>query len=125
MLSIRNTTRHKPTIPFAKIADAVLGAQYELSLALVGDRRARRINRERKGKDYPTNVLSFPLSKTEGEIVLNPHRAIRDARAFGHTPQQHLSFLFIHACLHLQGHTHGHVMEKLEKKFFNQFTATK
>lgn len=121
MLSVHNTTRHKPTIPFAKIADAILGERYDLSLALVGDVRARTINRERKGKDYPTNVLSFPLSSTEGEIVLNPRRATRDAAAFNHTPKQHLTFLFIHACLHLHGHTHGHAMEKLEKKFFAQF----
>jgi probable rRNA maturation factor len=121
MFELTNTTKTTSRVPFQKIAHAILGIHYNLSVALVGDTRARTINRERKGKDYPTNVLSFPLSKTDGEIILNPHRASRDAAAFGHTPRQHLTFLFIHACLHLQGHTHGHTMEKLEKKFLSQF----
>ena len=121
MLSLSHTTKTLSRVPFQKIAHAILGARYDLSLALVGDVRARRINRERKGKDYPTNVLSFPLDAHTGEIVLNPRRASRDAKAFGHTETEHLTFLFIHACLHLAGHTHGHAMEKLEKKFFARF----
>lgn len=122
MLSITNTTKTKSRVPFEKIAHAILGARYDVSLALVGDARARRINRERKGKDYPTNVLSFPLDAHTGEIVLNPQRAYRDAPAFSHTKEEHLMFLFIHACLHLGGHVHGHEMEKLENKFLKQFS---
>ena len=53
-------------VPFEKIATAVLGNQYELSLVICGDTLATRMNKEYRKKTYKPNVLSFPISKTEG-----------------------------------------------------------
>ena len=121
MLSIRNTTRSRPRISFEKISDGILGSRYNLSLVLIADYLARRLNREHKGKDTPTNVLSFPIAKDEGEIFLNIRRAKRDAKNFGHSEKEHLAFLFIHGCLHLKGHKHGTPMEILEKKYLKKY----
>ncbi len=118
---ITQTTRDAlPRVSFSHIKDAILGSRYELSLVLIGDTLARRLNREHKGKDTPTNILSFPLSPTEGEIFINLRRAERDAKHFGHTPTQHIAFLFIHGCLHLKGREHGAAMERKEEALFQK-----
>lgn len=122
MLSVRNTTRFTPRISFEKIAHDILGTQYELSLVLMGDHLGKRLSQEHKGKNTPTNVLSFPLAKNEGEIFLNVRRAEREAKRFGHTHKEHIAFLFIHGCLHLKGHEHGSQMEKLEEKYLKKYT---
>lgn len=110
-----------PRVPFEKIRRAILGTSYQLSLVLIGDALAKKLNREHKNKNTPTNVLSFPLSDTEGEIFINVRRAQRDAKKFGHTPTQHIAFLFIHGCLHLKGHVHGERMEKKEEALLKKF----
>ena len=105
-----------PRVPFVRLKKDILGASYELSLVLIGDTLATRLNQTYKHKDTPTNVLSFPLSSNEGEIFLNVRRAQRDAKRFGHTPREHVAFLFIHGCLHLKGYTHGPHMEAREEE---------
>jgi len=104
-----------PRVPFENIKKHILGNSYELSLVLMGDALGRRLNQEHKKKNAPTNVLSFPISKNEGEIFINVRRAQRDAKKFGHTNRQHVAFLFIHGCLHLKGSTHSPKMEKEEE----------
>ncbi|PCI90329.1 rRNA maturation RNase YbeY [Candidatus Kaiserbacteria bacterium] len=114
-LDIHNTTQLKPKVSFEKIKKAILGSSYELSLVLMGDTLATRLNKEHKNRPGPTNILTFPIAKNEGEIFLNVRRAIRDSKKFGHTPHQHIAFLFIHGCLHLKGTEHGTSMEKREE----------
>lgn len=121
MFAVTNTTRHSPKVPFARIKKAILGAPYELSLALVGDARARALNRTHKGKDTPTDVLSFPYERDSGEIIINVRRAARDARHYGNTHDEHIGFLFIHGCLHLAGERHGARMERKEDELFARF----
>jgi len=111
-----------PRVPFKKIKEFVLGDSYELSLVLMGDAMATRLNLEHKKRKGPTNILSFPLSEKEGEIFINVRRARRDAKKFGHTPTQHLSFLFIHGCLHLKGREHGESMEHEEERLLKKFS---
>ncbi len=65
--------------------DQILGKNYNLTLVCVGDQRSRTLNRTYRGKDYPTNVLSFPLSKTAGEIYLALPRVRVDAKKFDMT----------------------------------------
>lgn len=109
-----------PRIPFENIKNHILGPKYELSLVLIGDSLARKLNKEHKGKTNPTNILSFPLSKMEGEIFINVRRAERDAKKFGHTAKEHIAFLFIHGCLHLQGIEHGEKMEATEERLLKK-----
>lgn len=123
--SITKTTKKGPSInglPFLKIKEHVLGKKYELSLAFVGRDLSRRLNKEYKGKDKPTNILSFPLSKTEGEIVINHHKAKSEASSFEQTPRQHLLFLFIHGVLHLKGMQHSATMEVEEQRLLKKFS---
>src|SRR3989338_6060056 len=70
-------------VPFGKIAEKILGKNYSLSLVLSGDKLTRKINRTYRKKDYPANVLSFALSKDEGEIFLNVRKAEREAKTLG------------------------------------------
>jgi len=79
------------------------------------------LNKTCRGKDAPANVLSFALDTTAGEIYLNVPRIRREAHAYGLTPHGHAKFLFIHACLHLKGHTHGSTMEQAEEALLKRF----
>ena len=61
-ISIINKTKATlPRVAFADIKDAVLGADYDLSLAFVGDKESQELNIKHRGKDYIPNVLSFEL----------------------------------------------------------------
>lgn len=115
--ALRTTVRGKvPRLLFQKIAMEILGTKYSLSLVLCGDTLGRRLNTQYRKKTYKPNVLSFPLSKTEGEIFLNVRKAEREARAEGISSTKRIAFLFIHACLHLKGLDHGNKMDTLEQK---------
>jgi probable rRNA maturation factor len=120
--SITNTTKSAPKgVPFAKIKDAVLGPKYELSLVFVGDKKSRALNNSYRGKNQPTNCLSFALGKNSGEIFLNLKKAKKEAAKFGQKFDNFVAFLFIHSCLHLKGMEHGSRMERAEMKFLKKF----
>ena len=118
---LTNTTRATYRVPFKKIKDDILGEKYELSLALVGEKKARNVNIQSRKKDYAPNVLSFPFSAQSGEIYLTPSVSKREARDFGHKEREHLVFLYIHGLLHLKGFDHGSKMESLEEKFLKKY----
>lgn len=101
--------------------EAILGPRYELSVASVGSSVSRRLNRVHRGKDKPANVLSFPLSKHSGEILLDLAQARKDASLFAMSPRAFLGRLFIHGALHLKGFAHGGIMEKKERTYAAQF----
>ena len=68
-----------------------------------------------RGKTYVPNVLSFPISKAEGEILICQDLLAREARAFElPSPAAAAEFLLVHGCLHLKGLDHGPKMEKIE-----------
>lgn len=103
-------------LPLCAITEKVLGKNYELSLVFVGDTRSRNLNKIYRGKDKPTNILSFELSKTMGEIVINPRLAKKQAPKFGRTYKNFLAFLFIHGVHHLKGMQHSSTMDEAEEK---------
>ncbi len=85
----------------------------ELSLDLVGDRRIRRLNRQYRGRDYPTDVLAFPMRESAspvssllGDVVISLHTAARQAEARGHSLDHEVVMLLIHGTLHLCGYNH-------------------
>jgi probable rRNA maturation factor len=123
MFSIKDLTRKRirPRIPFSKIADKVLGKNYDLSLVFCGDHLSRRLNREFRQRDYPTNVLSFPIDKQAGEIFLNLAKATRESRAQGENFDLWVAYLFIHGLLHLKGFDHSSRMENEEQKIISAF----
>lgn len=121
-LTITNTTKDTlPRIPFAKMADAVLGDEYDCSLVIVSSKKSRELNRTYREKDTPTNILSFPLDENEGEIFLDLKKSRADAINFDRTYTNFIGFLFIHGLFHLKGHDHGTKMENAEKKIRAQF----
>jgi len=99
-----------------------------LSLTLVGDAAIRTINREHRGKDAPTDVLSFPMhpessgaERMLGDVVISVETARRQAAQYGATLQRELYRLLIHGVLHLLGHDHlkageRRVMEREERR---------
>lgn len=119
---IRETRGKLPSLPFLHMKNAILGKNYELSLVFVGRNRAITLHKQWKKKDDPVNILSFPLSNNEGEIIISLEKARRECASFERAYENYLGFLFIHGCVHLLGHTHGHTMEKIEKKFREQFS---
>jgi probable rRNA maturation factor len=86
----------------------------ELSLLLTDDKRIRVINRDWRGFDKATNVLSFPAAPPEriagspvlGDIVLAFETVLREAEAENKVVADHLSHLVIHGLLHLLGEDH-------------------
>lgn len=121
-VEIRYVTRGSlPRVPFSNIAESTLGKRYELSLIICGDTLARKMNRTYRKKTYAANVLSFPLSSTEGEIFLNVQAARREAQEYGVSLRERLTLLFVHACLHLKDMRHGEAMEKKERQLLKKF----
>ena len=89
-----------------KIAPAT--ARGDLCVAIVSDRRMRALNRQFRGKDYATDVLSFPSQDRGflGDIVIAAGVAKRQAREAGHSIQTELRVLSLHGLLHLLGYDH-------------------
>jgi len=120
--SITRETKGKlPRLPFADIKNKILGEKYSLSLAFVGRNRAIELHKQFKHKDDAVNILSFPLSKTEGEIIISLEKAKRECKNFDRGYENYLAFLFIHGCVHLKGFVHSDKMEKEEMKYRKMF----
>lgn len=94
-----------------KIKNAVLGRGYDLSVAFLSPAEMRKVTLRTKKKNHVSNVLSFPLSKTSGEILIC--RAAAKPYSVG--------FLFIHGALHLKGLRHGCIMEREEDRLLKRF----
>lgn len=122
-LSIKNNTKKRPPrVRFELIKDEVLGKDYELSLVFVGTAFSRKLNRLLRGKDRSTNVLSFPLSKTHGEVFMDLGQIEKELNKFDMPMNKLCAYLFIHGLLHLKGMEHGDRMERAETKFLKKFS---
>ena len=90
----------------------------EVSLLLTDDAEIQTLNRDWRGKDKPTDVLSFPASELDapflGDIAVSLGVTQSDAAAKGIALDQHLSHLLIHGLLHLLGHDHKDDTEAAE-----------
>jgi probable rRNA maturation factor len=118
--SVINKTKGKlPSLPFVIIKNEILGKKYSLSLAFISEKKIREINKAYRNKDKSTNILSFSLSKTEGEILICSTVIKRETKKFNKNFRELLRFLIIHGMLHLKGLEHGEKMEKLEKKYLS------
>ena len=126
MLHLRKRTKSAlPSLPFEKIKDFILGQGYELSLVFVGDKLSRKLNKQFRDKDRATNILSFPYSKTDGEIFIDPNVVKRESKREREKFSSYLAYVFIHGLTHLKGFDHGSKMEveenKAKKKFAELF----
>lgn len=120
--TLTNVTKAKlPRLAFADMKDAILGPNYTLDFSIVDTETIHHLNRTTRGIDAPTDILSFPLSDTEGEIYLNPEYTEIEAKKFNRDYDNFVGFLFIHGLVHLKGFDHGSTMERIEAKFRKQF----
>lgn len=110
-----------PVLPYQKIKETLLGKTFELTVIFCTPTESQERNNTYRQKDYPTNILSFPLSESEGEIYICLSIARKDAKKFDMSYEKFLHLLFIHGCLHLKGHDHGDEMDGLEDKHLNKF----
>jgi probable rRNA maturation factor len=126
---------NSPGLPTSTELRRWLAAALEQSAAItvrfVGAAEGRRLNREYRGNDNATNVLSFGYGSAgrgqalAGDIVLCAPVVRREARAQGKTLAAHVAHLSVHGALHLQGHDHQRPraaarMEALEKRILEQ-----
>lgn len=102
---------------------AAEGQEGAVTVLLTDDRAMRRLNGEHRGKDKPTNVLSFPNDYGEhlGDIALALGVVRREAAAAGRRVEAHFAHLVAHGTLHLLGHDHllageARVMEQAEAR---------
>jgi probable rRNA maturation factor len=113
-------TRHQ----FRKWALTALVRDAEITLRLADEDEGRTLNRDYRGKDYATNVLTFPLADEPllmGDIVLCAPVVEREAEEQGISLEAHYAHLLVHGVLHLQGYDHEHqaeaeIMEDLESQ---------
>lgn len=110
-----------PKIPYLKIKETLLGQNFSLTVIFCTPEESKERNKTYRGKNYPTNILSFPLEKNEGEIYISLSVARKDAKKFEMPYLKFLHLLVIHGCLHLKGHGHGSTMEELEEKHLSKF----
>jgi probable rRNA maturation factor len=94
-----------------------------ISITLVDDREIQTLNREHRGKDKPTDVLSFPLyepgeaahsdgERLLGDIVISVDTARRQAADYDAPLQNEIYRLLIHGILHVLGHDHEEPAER-------------
>ena len=93
----------------------------ELSVLLTGNQEIRELNREYRGKDKPTDVLSFPMGDDYllGDIVISTEKAASQAEEFGVTFDEEMGRLLVHGILHLAGYDHvrgGRQAKKMKDK---------
>lgn len=108
-------------------AAAALGASGELTVVFAGDALLRRLNRDYRFKDKPTDVLSFESGDADmglGDVVISVPFARRNAAVFSRSLDRELQILALHGFLHVLGHDHetDHgEMEALEKRLRARF----
>lgn len=115
------------------ILDLVAEKNAELSLALIGNVEMKRLNAKYRNKDYPTDVLSFPIegvvpeeTRLLGDVIISVEKAVEQAKARGHSSEQELITLLIHGVVHLLGYDHersvreARAMRRVEKRIYRQ-----
>jgi probable rRNA maturation factor len=88
------------------VARAMQEADCDADVVLTDDRTIKQLNARDRGKNKPTNVLTY---EQPAEILLGLGVVRREAQAAGKSVAAHLTHLLIHGALHLQGHDHHHV----------------
>ena len=107
---------------FKKWAKAALCVDTEVTIRIVDAQEALALNSTYRGKDYATNVLTFPLTETPhlmGDIVVCAPVVVAEAAAQNKSLEAHFAHLTVHGVLHLQGYDHeieaqAELMESLE-----------
>lgn len=117
---------HQTNLPthnqFRKWAKAAIRVDTEVTIRLVDETEGRALNKTYRGKDYATNVLTFPLTEEPhlmGDIIICAPVAAAEALAQNKPLEAHYAHLTVHGILHLHGYDHeieaqAELMESLE-----------
>lgn len=112
----------------AELAERQGAREEEFSIVLVTDAKMRGWNRQFRGKDKPTDVLSFPAASDEpqpgmsleprylGDIIISVETARRQAAEQRHSLEWELKVLMLHGLLHLQGYDHETDQGQMRRK---------
>ncbi len=95
----------------------------EVSLLFIDNDEIRELNKEYRGVNLPTDVLSFPMYDDIsealeeeylylGDIVISCEKAIEQAKDFGHSVEREIGYLTVHSVLHLLGYDHMNEEDK-------------
>ena len=113
----------KPLLEYARKYEGLENTELEFSIIIVDNKRIHEINKEYRGIDRPTDVISFALEDSEGvelenyrilgDIYISIDKVKEQAKEYGHSEKRELAFLTVHGFLHLLGYDH---MEKEEEK---------
>lgn len=119
-------------LQFAAVEEGVADGA-EVSVTIVNNEEIQKINKEYRGKDYPTDVISFALEEDGegeveiigadmppvlGDIIISVDKAREQAEEYGHSLMRELGFLTVHGFLHLLGY--DHMTEEEEKEMFTK-----
>ena len=104
------------------VAEEYDGRSFEVSVTIVTNDKIRALNAEYRGKDAPTDVLSFPMDEFDdtshveplGDVVISIERAKKQAEEYGHSLKREIAFLTAHSMLHLLGYDHMEPEEEAE-----------
>ena len=108
------------------------GGFFQISIEIVDSQTSQELNKTYRGKNYPTNVLSFPLDLPEeveedliGDLAICAEVVAKEAQEQGKQVSDHWAHLTIHGVLHLLGYDHTNdrdakIMEELEVKLLSQ-----
>ncbi len=111
-----------------------------LNIVIVDNKKIREINKEYRGKDSVTDVISFAFEEVDdvdyidmrflGEIYISYERCKEQASDFGHSVRREFSYLAVHGLLHLLGYDHikeedKKVMRALEEEILNEYDITR
>lgn len=115
----------------AALDDQEIDFPCEISLTFVDNDEIHALNKEYRGKDSPTDVLSFPMFENGeieyddetgepcalGDIVISLERADAQAKEYGHSLEREVGFLCVHSVLHLLGYDHE--VSKEDEEYMN------
>ena len=112
--SVRGASLRRSTERFAKTLEWRVAKGRPFACLITTDSELRRLNREFRGKDAATDVLSFPATEMAepaaggylGDLAISLGRARAQAAAFGHTVEREIQILMLHGVLHLLGMDH-------------------
>lgn len=133
----RGAGKKFPSRKLEKIAPAILElvdrGDAELSLVLIGNREMQKLNAGYRHKDYPTDVLSFPVEgevpaeiSLLGEVIISVEKAAEQAKERSRTVEKEMVTLLIHGIVHLLGYDHersakdARAMSRVEKRIYRQ-----
>jgi probable rRNA maturation factor len=96
---------------FLTRARLTIGLRGAVDVLLTSDETLRQLNKSFRGKDKPTDVLSFPApaafaKKHAGDLAISLETAARQAKTYGHSPAEEIKILLLHGLLHLSGEDH-------------------